>query len=100
MSNAGGQGNGLALSVEQELAIFDQLPPPVKEIAWNFAYPLSAPALAAQCQVHKVKRGDPLPASFVEMNRHVLPRFRDAQIARNYDADHPMIGRPLREDWT
>lgn len=99
-SNAGGQGNGLALSVREEMAIFDALPVGAKEIVWNFAYPLSAPAVAAQCFAHKAKRYEPLPQSFVDMNRAVLPRFRDAQILSKYGADHPMIGQPLREDWS
>lgn len=94
-------GNGVALTPAQEMAIFDTLPLPVRRMAWNFALPLSAPALAAQCQAHGMTRADKVMApAFEALNRRVLPGFRDRHIRIKYGDDHPMIGRPLREDWS
>lgn len=91
--NAGGSG-GNGAPPEIDFPAYDRLAPDLRRMVQNFALPLSAAAVEQQA-----RRFDS-PAAFEAMNRVVLQKFRDAKIAAMWSHDHPMIGQPLRENWT
>lgn len=91
--NAGGRG-GNGAPVEIDMLAYDRLHPDLRRMIQNFALPISAASVEAQAARYADL------AAFQRWNRPALQRFRDQMIAKLWGADHPLIGSPLREDWS
>lgn len=91
--NAGGNG-GNGAPIDIDIPAYDRLAPELRRMIQNFALPISAAAVEAQAN-----RYGSLEA-FQQWNRPALQKFRDMMIRKIWGADHPMLGLPLREDWT
>lgn len=101
MSGNAPGANGAVTPPEFEYKVFDAFPRWLKEMMWNYAYPLNAIAVEAQARKHDALSGVyRAELYFEDLNRDILARFRDRQIEAHWPEGHPMIGQALRDDWT